>query len=87
MHNNTWQTQEAKAHFSAVLRAAQIKPQWITYRGKDEYVILPKKAYQLLQSPKSKEAGGSFWQFLQNSPLRGKNIKIDRDKTPMDDPW
>ncbi len=60
MHNDTWQLQEAKAKFSAVVRQSLQSPQCVTYRGIEAaYIISPDimHEYEILrkkrQSPKS----------------------------------
>lgn len=73
-----WQFQEAKAKLSALIKEA-VKDglQQITVRGKATAIILSKKQYVNLTSPKS-----SLVKFLQNSPLRGIDLDITRDKSP-----
>lgn len=86
-HSDVWQLQEAKARLSAVMRAAREFPQYITIRGKEEFVVLPKQEYYALKMrKKGKKAEGSFGQFLAKSPLCGANITVERDKTPLPDP-
>jgi antitoxin Phd len=73
-----WQIQEAKAKLSGVIQKAISEgPQEISVRGKATAVILSMKQYINLTSPKS-----SFVQFLQNSPLVGLNLELERDKSP-----
>jgi prevent-host-death family protein len=51
-----WQVQTAKAKFSELLRAAREQgPQTISVRGKEEFVLVDKAAFEALKpgSPKS----------------------------------
>jgi prevent-host-death family protein len=66
-----WQLQEAKAMFSEVIKAALLKPQFITVRGKDTAVILSCEEYKKLASP-----GKSFYEFIQSSPLRDLQLEL-----------
>jgi antitoxin Phd len=71
----TWQLQTAKARLSEVVRKALLKkPQEITLRGKDAVVVLSKETYDALVKPKP-----SFTQFMQQSPLVGMNLELNRD--------
>ncbi len=71
----TWQLQEAKARLSEVVREANIHgPQEITLRGEPAVVIMSKKEYRKLTKPKLK-----FVEFMQQSPLKGINLKIKRN--------
>lgn len=70
--------QEAKAKLSEVIKkAVKEGPQEISIRGKSTAIVLSKKEYIALTSPKS-----SFIEFLQNSPLFGIELDIQRDKSP-----
>ena len=78
-NNCQWQLQEAKAMFSEVIKAAFIKPQIITVRGKDTAVILSYEEYKNLTSPKT-----SFFDFIQKSPLRDFTLELpERAIEPM----
>jgi prevent-host-death family protein len=66
-----WQLQEAKAMFSEVIKAALLRPQFITVRGKDTAVILSCEEYKKLASP-----GKSFYEFIQSSPLRDLDLEL-----------
>jgi len=73
----SWQLQEAKAHFSRVIQEAIIHgPQEISLRGKATAIILSLKEYHKLLKPKL-----SFVEFMQQSPLRGINICLKRNKS------
>lgn len=76
-----WQLQEAKAKLSALIKeAVKDGPQQITVRGKTTAIILSKEQYVNLTSSKS-----SLVRFLQDSPLRGIDLVITRDKSPCRD--
>ena len=74
-----WQLQEAKAMFSEVIKAAYIKPQIITVRGKETAVILSYEEYKNLTNPRI-----SFFDFIQKSPLRDFTLDLpERAAEPM----
>jgi prevent-host-death family protein len=68
-----WQLQEAKAMFSDVIKAAFLKPQIITVRGKETAVILSYGEYEKLTSPKQ-----TLFEFFQGSPLRDINLELPK---------
>lgn len=68
----TWQLQDAKAQFSAVVRQAETRgPQHISVRGKPAVVVLSQADYRKLQSRSSKL---SFTQLMRASPLTGMEL-------------
>ena len=69
--NVIWQLQEAKAMFSEVIKAAAVKPQTITIRGKEAAVILSFEDYKRLAGP-----GQTLFEFIQNSPLRDCALEL-----------
>jgi len=74
-----WQLQEAKAMFSDVIKAAYVKPQIITVRGKETAVILSYEEYKNLTNPRE-----SFFNFIQKSPLYDFNLELpERPAEPM----
>ncbi|HJD55140.1 MAG TPA: type II toxin-antitoxin system prevent-host-death family antitoxin [Rickettsia endosymbiont of Pyrocoelia pectoralis] len=74
-----WQMQEAKAKLSEVIQqAVREGPQEISVRGKSTVIVLSTKEYASLTTPKS-----SFIDFLQNSPLFGIDLDIERDKSTI----
>jgi len=78
MRGNYWKLQEAKARLSELVKSSQREePQQITVRGKQVAVILSRSDFDRLAANKP-----SFVKFLQDSPLKGINLKIDRDKSP-----
>lgn len=74
----TWQTQEAKQHFSEVVRKAHDEgPQQITYRGTESAYVVSAADFHKLKMKKRK---GSIIDFFQKSPLVNSNLKIERRK-------
>jgi antitoxin Phd len=73
----TWPLQEAKAKFSAVIRAAdQEGVQRISVRGQKHYVLLPEAEYRRLLQPKP-----GFLEFMAQSPLYGMPLDLERDRS------
>jgi len=66
-----WQLQEAKAMLSEVIKAAEIKPQTITVRGKETVVLLSVEEYKKLICPRQ-----TLFEFIQNSPLRNFTLEL-----------
>jgi len=50
----TWQIQEAKSHFSEMIKQTAFAPQPITMRGKPVAVVISIAKYQQLTKPKKK---------------------------------
>lgn len=71
-----WQVQEAKARFSALVRAAASGPQTITVRGRRAAVVLSAKDFDRLKRPRP-----SFAEFLAASPLAGVALDLERDRS------
>jgi prevent-host-death family protein len=69
-----WQTQEAKARFSELVKMAERSPQFITKRGNLTAVVISKKEYQRLTEPKP-----SFFKFMQTSPWADVELELERD--------
>ncbi len=79
--SHAWQLQEAKNKFSNLVdRAQQEGPQVVTRHGKEAVVVLSVEDYKKLAKPKL-----NLFKFMQKSPLGGKNIDLERDKTPPRD--
>ena len=66
-----WQLQEAKAMFSEVIKAAALKPQIITVRGKETAVILSMDDYKKISSPPQ-----TLYEFFQNSPFKDVELEL-----------
>ena len=72
----SWQLQDAKNRFSALVKAAEKEgPQVITVHGQEKAVVLSAEAYQRLVQRK-----GSLLAFFQNSPWAKTEIDISRSK-------
>jgi antitoxin Phd len=72
----SWQVQEAKARFSALLRDAARGPQQITVRGRAAAVVLSADDYERLSGRKLPLVA-----FLRDSPLAGIELEIERDRS------
>lgn len=73
----SWQLQQAKAHFSQVVKEAIANgPQEISLHGKPAVMLISISEYERLTKPKQ-----SFIEFLRQSPLVGINILIKRNKS------
>lgn len=71
-----WQSQEAKQHFSEVVRKAQQEgPQKITYRGEECAWVISARDFR-----KMKKRKGSLVDFFQSSPHREIELKVERRK-------
>jgi prevent-host-death family protein len=71
-----WQLQEAKNRFSEVVEKAMSEgPQIVTKRGEDAVVVLSMKDFK-----KSTQKKMSLLEFLQNSPLKGSDLVIERSR-------
>lgn len=72
-----WQLQDAKNRFSEVVDNAMHQgPQFVTKRGKEAVVIMSIDEYRKIQQPKD-----SLVDFFQNSPLKGVDLDLTRDKS------
>jgi len=71
----SWQLQEAKAHFSELIRACiSSGPQMVLVRGKEEAVVMSKQEYERLTGKKLK-----LVDFMSRSPLKGLMLDLKRD--------
>ena len=76
--SSTWQLQDAKAQFSAVVRQAETSgPQLISVRGKPAVVVLSNADYRRLQARSNKPG---FTQLMRSSPLVGLDLAVDRSQ-------
>ncbi|MGD0864057.1 MAG: type II toxin-antitoxin system Phd/YefM family antitoxin [Rhizomicrobium sp.] len=73
----TWATQDAKAKFAELLRAAEKAPQTIAHRGEERAVLLSVNEYRRLKGARKPS---NFVEFMQASPLRGVDLKIERSR-------
>jgi antitoxin Phd len=77
----SWQVQTAKARFSEVFRRARTEgPQRITKQGKETVVMLAEEQYEKLLG-KSRQTL-NIVEFFRQSPLRGLNLDLERDRDP-----
>ena len=75
---STWQLQEAKNRLSEVVESALREGhQTITRHGEPAVVVMAYSDYQRLRRKK-----GSLIDFLRESPLRGVELDLSRDKSP-----
>lgn len=69
-----WQLQEAKAHFSEVVRTViDDGPQTVTLHGKPVVILISIEEYQQLKQPQP-----DFVQFIYNSPLKEIELNLER---------
>jgi len=74
---HTWQLQESKAKFSKLVRfCSSDDPQIITIHSKEEAVLLSKREYDTLT-----KSNISFLELMNQSPSKGFELNIDRDKS------
>jgi antitoxin Phd len=72
-----WALQDAKTHFSELVRKAQKDgPQYISVRGDPAVVVISRKEYETLTTPAT-----SLVEFFRKSPLRGLKLNLSRDKS------
>ncbi len=75
-----WQLQEAKARFSALVRAARDHgPQTVTVRGESAVVVLSERRYRSLQT-RAKQP--TLIELMRASPLVGVVLDVERDHSP-----
>jgi prevent-host-death family protein len=77
----SWQIQSAKARFSEVFRRARAEgPQRITRQGKEGVVMVAEEQYAQLVAKSHQPK--SLVQFFRQSPLRGVELDLERDRDP-----
>lgn len=78
---DTWQIQEAKAHFSKLINSLETNGlQKITKQGEEVAIVMSKKEYEKLVRPKT-----TLIEFFANSPLSEIDLDIERSKDEMRD--
>lgn len=78
---SSWQLQEAKARLAEVVKkAAQERPQHITLHGEPAAVLLSEADYRRLN-----KRPWRFFDFIRNSPLKGVDLDLERDRSPPRD--
>jgi len=80
---NRWALQNAKAHFSELVRRVKSDgPQHVTVHGRDEVVVISVADFQRLNGA---ETGQSLIEALQSSPFRDLEIEPKREAMPIRD--
>ena len=85
MPHDTWQLQEAKAKFSALINASQKHPQVVTRHGEIVAYVVSADIYEGLAQHKPSKKHRSVADYFLNSPFAGSNLKIPKrrkDKYP-----
>lgn len=73
---SSWQLQDAKARFSAVVRQAETQgPQHISVHGRPAVVVLSQRDYRSLQAQARKP---SFSALMRASPWVGLELDVTR---------
>jgi prevent-host-death family protein len=74
---SSWQLRDAKARLSEVMKkTAQERPQHITLHGEPAAVVLSEADYQRLRRRPKR-----FIDFICNSPLKGVELNLTRDRS------
>lgn len=76
-----WDTQNAKAQLSLLLRASEKEPQEIRRHGKPVAIVLSIEDYnELMPKNKKIKKQQNLVEFLRASPLMGTDLSIKRSK-------
>jgi len=73
--NTNWSVARAKARLSEVIERAQSAPQTITRNGKPSVVVVSAEEWQRKTARK-----GTLAEFLLDSPLRGADLDLERQR-------
>lgn len=73
--NTNWSVARAKARLSEVIERAQSAPQTITRNGKPSVVVVSAEEWQRKTARK-----GTLAEFLLDSPLRGADLNLERQR-------
>lgn len=73
--DKSWTVAGAKAKLSEVIERAQSMPQTITRNGKPSVVVVSAEEWQRKTARK-----GSLAEFLMDSPLRGAELDLERQR-------
>lgn len=76
-----WTVASAKARFSQVIERAQSSPQTITRNGRPSVVVVSAEEWE-----RKTARQGSLAEFLLDSPLRGLDLDLDRQRDEPRDP-
>ncbi|MBX5176679.1 type II toxin-antitoxin system Phd/YefM family antitoxin [Rhizobium lentis] len=71
----SWTVASAKAKLSEVIERAQAAPQTITRNGKPSVVVVSAEEWQRKTARK-----GTLAEFLMESPLRGADLDLERER-------
>ena len=78
----TWQLQDAKAKLSELVKQViNSGPQGISLRGVLEVILISKNDYEKL----TKKKKSNFVNFMKNSPLKGLELNLERNKSKSRD--
>lgn len=81
MDYRSWNLQDAKARLSELVDRCLVgEPQVILRRGQPAVVVLPFSEYERRAGPRE-----SLLSFLQRSPLRDVDLKIERSSEKIDE--
>ncbi|OWV89189.1 prevent-host-death protein [Rhizobium sp. R635] len=79
--DESWTVASAKAKLSEVIERAQSTPQTITRNGKPSVVVVSVEEWQRKTARK-----GTLAEFLMESPLRGAELDLERQRDEPRDP-
>ncbi|MGG7581590.1 type II toxin-antitoxin system Phd/YefM family antitoxin (plasmid) [Rhizobium sp. YTUHZ045] len=79
--DESWTVASAKAKLSEVIERAQSTPQTITRNGKPSVVVVSAEEWQRKTARK-----GTLAEFLMQSPLRGADLDLERQRDEPRDP-
>ncbi|HYG25568.1 MAG TPA: type II toxin-antitoxin system Phd/YefM family antitoxin [Caulobacteraceae bacterium] len=75
MADDAWSVAEAKAKFSELVERARTEgPQHITRNGRDAVVVVSAEEWA-----KRRREPKTILEYLENSPLKGSGLVIERD--------
>ncbi|KPH07566.1 type II toxin-antitoxin system Phd/YefM family antitoxin (plasmid) [Rhizobium acidisoli] len=79
--DESWTVAGAKAKLSEVIERAQSAPQTITRNGKPSVVVVSAEEWQRKTARK-----GTLAEFLMESPFRGADLDLERQRDEPRDP-
>lgn len=83
VNSPAWKLQDAKSHFSAVVRDAQVKgPQRVTVHGKDAVVVVAAEEFDRLVATVEQP---SLHTLLSKSPLSKLDFGVEGVRSPVRD--
>lgn len=78
-----WQLQDAKAHFSELVRRVRSEgPQHVTVHGRDAVVVISVEEFRRREGERT---GAALIAALQESPYREIEIEPQRERMPVRD--